>query len=134
MKFIMRPSARENIHHLATWLIAAVWLVNGVVCKIFNLVPRHEQIVGQILGEGVARPLTLSIGILEVGMACWVISGIRSRTCAIIQIVVVVVMNVLEFLLVPELLLWGKLNAVFALMFMTLVYFNEFVWNPKRSL
>jgi hypothetical protein len=128
----MQGYSRRNLHRLFNWLIAAVWLINGVICKILNLVPRHEQIVGQILGHGIARPLTLFIGVMEVGMAYWVISGIRSRMCVIVQIVVVGLMNLLEFFLVPELLLWGKWNAAFALVFMVFVYFNGYVCKPRH--
>jgi hypothetical protein len=31
---------------------------------------------------------------------------------------------------VPDLLLFGKLNIVFAAMFVTVIYFHEFKWNP----
>ena len=30
--------------------IALVWLGNGLVAKVLGLVPRHEEIVAQILG------------------------------------------------------------------------------------
>jgi inner membrane protein involved in colicin E2 resistance len=41
------------------------------------------------------------------------------------------VMNTLEFILVPDLLLWGKLNSFYALLFIGLVYYTEFVLNKK---
>lgn len=115
-----------RIHNLLNYLVAAVWVVNGLFCKIFDLVPRHQQMVARILGEAYSWPLTVAIGMAEVGMAVWILSGIRSRTNAIAQIVVVGSMNVLEFFLVPDLLLWGKGNIVFALLFCLIVYFNEF--------
>lgn len=60
-------------------------------------------------------------------MAVWILSGIRPRFNAIVQIVIVSAMNVLESLLAPDLLLWGRFNAFFAAMFVTIVYYNEFV-------
>lgn len=36
-------------------------------------------------------------------------------------------MNITEFILVPNLLLWGKMNIIFSLLFIGLVYFNEYV-------
>ena len=36
-------------------------------------------------------------------------------------------MNIWEFIIAPDLLLWGKLNSVFALLFIALIYFNEFI-------
>ena len=123
-------------YKIITFLIAAVWLVNGLVCKLLNAVPRHQQIVGRILGEDYARPLTVLIGLAEIGMAGWVLSRIRPRWSAVVQMSVVAVMNVLEFFLVPELLLWGRMNAVFALLFIGLVYYHEFVLTdplPRSS-
>ena len=42
-------------------IIALVWLANGLLAKVFNLVPPHTEIVGNILGEEYARPLTVLI-------------------------------------------------------------------------
>lgn len=42
-------------------------------------------------------------------------------------------MNFIEFLYAPDLLLWGKLNSVFAFLFLLVVYFNEFYLNKKKS-
>jgi hypothetical protein len=119
----MKP---KTLHLLLTILIAAVWLVNGLFCKVLNLVPRHQEIVARIMGEEYARPLTIMIGVSEIIMAVWIISGWYRRLNAIIQMVVIAVMNTLEFILVPDLLLWGRFNAVFAFLLITLIYFNEF--------
>lgn len=122
-----------GIHKGLTYFIAAVWIANGLLCKVLNLVPRHQQIVGSIFGEEFARPLILVIGIAEVGMAIWVLSGIRSRLNTLTQIAVVAAMNILEFVLVPNLLLWGRLNAVFALLFIIVVYYKEFVLHRQLT-
>ena len=116
---------------LLTWLIASVWLINGLFCKVLNLVPRHQEIVGSILGIEFAQPLTILIGISEICMAIWFLSGIKSRFNAIAQISIVGLMNILEFILVPDLLLWGRFNILFAIMFMGLVYYYEFVLSPQ---
>ncbi|MBL0072329.1 MAG: DoxX-like family protein [Bacteroidetes bacterium] len=112
-------------------LIAAVWLVNGLVCKVLNLVPRHEQIVGRILGSDYSRPLTLLIGSSEVVMAIWIMTKVKTKLNAIIQIAIVAAMNVLEFILVPDLLLWGRLNSIYAILFIGIIYFNEFILNQR---
>jgi hypothetical protein len=112
-----------------TLFISLVWLTNGLFCKVLNLVPRHEEIVARILGQEHSRTITVLIGISEIVMAVWILSRYKSRLNAILQIVIVGVMNVLEFILVPELLLWGKMNAVFAFIFILLVYCNEFIWT-----
>ena len=100
---------------------------------MLNLVPRHEQIVARILGDDYARPLTIIIGLSEIIMAVWILSGYKTKLNAIAQISVVATMNILEFILVPDLLLWGKLNLLFASIFILVVYFNEFYLNKKTT-
>ncbi|MDG1793740.1 MAG: DoxX-like family protein [Flavobacteriaceae bacterium] len=121
----------KSLNKILTLLISVVWLANGLFCKVLNLVPRQEQIVARILGEDYSRPLTFLIGLSEVLMAIWVLSKFKSKLNAITQILIVVTMNTLEFILVPDLLLWGRLNSLFALLFIGLVYYNEFVLNKK---
>ena len=115
-----------------TYCIATVWIANGLLCKVLNLVPRHEQIVARILGDDFSRPLTILIGLSEIIMAVWILSGYKTKLNAIAQILVVATMNTLEFILVPDLLLWGKLNSLFAFLFILVVYFNEFYLNRKQ--
>ena len=116
-------------HETTKWLnylIAMVWITNGLFCKVLNLVPRHQQIVEKILTPEHARFWTMLIGVAEVGMAMWILSGIFPRINAVTQIAVIGTMNFLEFVLAPDLLLWGRLNALFAGLFMLLVAFSEF--------
>ena len=110
--------------------IAGVWLVNGLCCKLLMLVPRHQQIVSRILGEAHAPALTRAIGLLELLMVVWVLSGIRPGLCALTQLAVVSVMVLLECLLVPDLLLFGRANAIPAGLFLAVVYLNAFVIAP----
>lgn len=124
--------AAKSTRKILTYLIALVWFVNGLFCKVLGFVPRHEQIVSRILGADYAVGLTKTIGIFEIALAVWVLSGIQSRMSARVQILLVVVMNVIEFVLAPDLLLWGKANAAFALAFVLLVYINEFMLNKKE--
>ncbi len=106
--------------------IAIVWLVNGLYCKILGGVPRHEEIVALILGPRYAFEFTKIIGFLEVLMCIWILSRFKSRTCAIIQIAVILLMNVIEFINAPQLLLFGKMNLFFAVLFSILIYITEF--------
>lgn len=124
-------TGRSN--RILTYFISLVWLTNGLLCKVLNLVPRHEQIVARILCAGYSRQLTVLIGLSEVAMTIWILSGLRRRLCSITQMVVVAAMNTLEFLLVPDLLLWGRLNSLFALLFILLIYYNEFQLNNNRT-
>jgi DoxX-like family len=114
-----------------TILISLVWLVNGLFCKILNLVPRHQKIVGQILGNFYELLLTRTIGILECLMFLWVILRIKSTFCAIFQILIILTMNCLEFTLVPDLLLFGRFNILVAIAFCYLIYWNEYILNKK---
>jgi len=72
------------------------------------------------------------IGISELVMVVWILSQWRSRLCAILQILVIGSMNIIEFFLASDLLLWGHFNIVFAFALMTLIYYNEFKLNPKK--
>ncbi|GAB2665451.1 hypothetical protein GCM10027036_18750 [Flavihumibacter cheonanensis] len=107
-------------------VIALVWLVNGLYCKVMNGVPRHEAIVAKVLQLQEARVLTLLIGLAEIGIAIWIFSRFKSRLAAIVQMLLVATMNLLEYLLARDLLLWGSWNSVFALLFIALIYFTEF--------
>ena len=116
-----------------TYSIAAVWIVNGLFSKVFGLTPRHGLIISRILGDQHYHLLTVIIGLAEVLMAIWILSRYKSRINAITQIIIVLAMNILEFFLTPDLLLWGKLNMVFALLFVSLVYYNEFILQKIKS-
>lgn len=116
-----------------TYSIAAVWIVNGLFSKVFGLTPRHGLIISRILGDQHYQLLTVIIGLAEVLMAIWILSRYKSRINAITQIIIVLAMNILEFFLTPDLLLWGKLNMVFALLFVSLVYYNEFILQKIKS-
>jgi hypothetical protein len=109
-----------------TYLIACVWLVNGLYCKILNFVPRHEEIVGRILSLDYARPLTIAIGFSEILMTIWILSKYQTKINAITQIIVIATMNIIEFFLVQDLLLWGKYNSLFAFFFIFIIYLYEF--------
>ncbi|MBL7800339.1 MAG: DoxX-like family protein [Chitinophagales bacterium] len=122
-----------KIYRVFNVLIACVWFANGLLCKVLHLVPRHEQIVARILGETYAHPLTVLIGCSEVVMGLWVLSGYKSKFNAIVQIVIVLSMNILEFCMAADLLLWGKLNAFFALLFALFVYCVAFYWKTQPS-
>jgi len=121
----------RNLYKILTFCIATVWILNGLFCKVFNLVPRHEQIVARILGNDYSRSLTILIGLSEVGMAIWILSGFKSRSNVITQIIVIATMNTLEFIVVPDLLLWEKLNSFYAILFILVVYYNHFYLNKK---
>ena len=113
------------------FLFAAVWLANGLFCKILNLVPRHRLIVQRITGAAQNILLTDIIALSEVLMAAWIIIGYRPRLNALTQMLIIALMNMLEFFLAPDLLLWGRFNALFAFLFIVLIGINEYVWKTR---
>ena len=119
-------------NQILTYFIATVWLINGLFCKVLNLVPRHEEIVGRVLGNLHSQILTILIGVSEIIMAIWILICFKSKFNAIAQIIIVAMMNILELILVPDLLLWGKFNILFAFLFITIVFFNEFYLKQKQ--
>ena len=125
----------KKTYKIINSFIAGVWLINVFFCKVLHLVPRHEEIVSRILDldKSLSSIITIFIGISEILMAIWVLSRIHSKLNAIVQILIVAIMNILEYLLVPDLLLWGRLNSLFAFLFIVLIFYNEFVLNKSVS-
>lgn len=124
---------KTQLYKILSIGIATVWLVNGLFFKILNLVPRHELIVARILGASYSRELILIIGSLEVLIAVWVLSGIKSRFCAIFQVVIIMTMNILEFILAPDILLFGRLNLAVAALFCIIILYNEFYLKKRED-
>lgn len=123
---MLLKTKKTLLHFLLTLGIAAVWLINGLICKLLNVVPRHQMIVSRILGADHASLLTKTIGLLEVLMAIWILSGIKHRLCASTQVILIAVMNTIEFFLAPDLLLFGHVNALVASLFILLILVNEY--------
>ncbi len=115
------------------YFISIVWLANGLFCKVLKLVPRHQEIVAKILSLNHyhSRIITIAIGISEIIMAIWILSRFKTKLNAILQIIIIVTMNAMEFFLAPDLLLWGKANSLFAFLFICLIYYNEFYLGKK---
>ena len=111
-----------------------VWLINGLFCKILNLVPRHQQVVSRILGRENGYVATKTIGILKVLMFVWILSKIRPRLIAVVQIIIIAFMNIIEFNYVPDLLLFGRTNFLIALFFIFFIFLNEFIIKPHSKI
>jgi hypothetical protein len=129
---------KQKFYQLLTFFIALVWLLNGLFCKVLHLVPRHQIIVQNILqvNENWANRLTILIGFSEIIMAIWIVSKIETRVNSITQMVLIAIMNSIEFIVAPNLLLWGRFNSLFALLLISIIYYNEFILrksiNNKR--
>ncbi|TRZ45093.1 DoxX-like family protein [Robertkochia solimangrovi] len=121
----------KYLYIILNLITAFVWLINGLFCKVLNLVPRHREIVNRIIGAEHAEIYTILIGFSEIIMAIWIFSGFRSKWNSVTQMIIVAIMNIIEFIMVPELLLWGRLNSFFAILFIALIYYKEFILSKR---
>ena len=48
--------------------------------------------------------------------------------------VIVGTMNIIEFILSPDLLLFGRMNIVFASVFIAVIYLNEFIFGKREAI
>jgi DoxX-like protein len=75
--------------------IAAVWLYEGLWCKLLGRTPSQVQVVSAVPRFGAfAGPFLKALGVFEVALAAWAISGIAPGTCAIAQTATLVLLNV----------------------------------------
>ena len=83
--------------------VALVWLYQGLWCKALGRCPGHQAIVEAVPGLSVrAASFALAgLGIVEVGLAVWVLSGWRPRMAAAAQTLLLAGMN-------GGGLLWGR--------------------------
>lgn len=81
------------------WLIrsalAGVWLYEGLWCKLLGGQPHEYKVVeavpyfGARIGAGILR----AIGIVEVALAVWIVSGAAPLLCAAGQTILLISMN-----------------------------------------
>jgi len=90
------------------------------------------MIIARIMGAEYSFAAAKIIGTLEILMSFWVLSRKYSRLNAIVQIVIVITMITIEVILVPDLLLFGRFNIAFILIFIALIYYTEFVLNTGK--
>jgi hypothetical protein len=109
---------------LITYGIALVWVMFAILGKLFPVTSTHQEIVARVFGESLSGPLIIFIGVGELCIAVWILSGIARRLCGWFQIIAVVTMNCIELAMASDILLWGRLNGLFALLFALVVYVN----------
>jgi hypothetical protein len=75
--------------------VAAVWLYEGLWCKIFGRAKLEAQVVASVPGIGPRFGLSLLklLGAVEIALAVWVMTGIYPGTCAIAETALLVVLN-----------------------------------------
>jgi DoxX-like family len=74
--------------------VAFVWLYEGLWCKILGRARLQLDVVTAVpvLGR-FGTPLLKTIGVVECGLAVWVMAGVAPGVCAIMQTALVVAMN-----------------------------------------
>jgi uncharacterized membrane protein YphA (DoxX/SURF4 family) len=79
--------ANQVVARTARLALASLWLHQGLWAKVLDRDPSHREIVGRMPGmkPSTARAATTAIGVLEICMAAWILSGRRPRTCAAAQ-------------------------------------------------
>ncbi len=81
------------------WLIrvavAAVWLYEGLWCKLLRGEPNQFRIVEAVpyVGPRAGLVFLKALGVVEVGLALWALSGIASLPCALAQTLLLVTLN-----------------------------------------
>ena len=79
--------------------VALVWLYEGLVCKLLRPMPSQQQIVRAVpLPRVLAHALLPAIGIAEVGLGLWALSGRLPFACALTQTVILIAMNTVGIL------------------------------------
>lgn len=75
--------------------IALVWLYQGLWCKLLGRSREQLSITSAapFIGPAASRAFLLVLGMVECGLACWVLSGKRMRQAAVVQTVLLITMN-----------------------------------------
>lgn len=75
--------------------VAAVWLYEGLWCKILGRVQLQAEVVAAVprLGPRFGSVFLKALGIVEVALAAWVMVGIAPGMCAITQTALLVMLN-----------------------------------------
>ena len=75
--------------------IALVWLYEGLWCKLLGRMPSQERVAEAVpfLGPAWAPRFLKALGLVECGLAFWVLSGWEPVWAAATQTALLVVMN-----------------------------------------
>ena len=75
--------------------VAAVWLYEGLWCKLLGRVQSQVQVVTAVprLGPRYGLLFLKGLGVVEVGLAAWVMTGIVPGLCAIVETALLILLN-----------------------------------------
>jgi hypothetical protein len=82
-------------HLLIRGAVAAVWLYEGVFCKLLGRGPGQLEVVEAVplFGPRRARHFLFLLGIVETALGIWVLSGWAAGLCVLAQTMLLVGMN-----------------------------------------
>ena len=86
------------------WLIrgavAAVWLYEGLWCKLLRGEPREFEVIKAVprYGPRFGVPFLMTLGAVEVVIALWVLTGVAPLLCASAQTILLVSLNANGFI------------------------------------
>jgi uncharacterized membrane protein YphA (DoxX/SURF4 family) len=79
---------------LIRFAIAAVWLYEGLWCKLLGRSQQNEVVESvPFFGERLADVFLKALGVVECGLALWVLSGWQPFLAALAQTVLLVTLN-----------------------------------------
>jgi len=75
--------------------VAAVWLYEGLWCKVLGRERRQLQVVEAVpyFGPRVGALFLKTLGVGEIALGAWVLSGIAPGVCALVQTLLLVALN-----------------------------------------
>jgi hypothetical protein len=82
-------------HWLIQAAVAAVWLYEGLWCKLLGGDPNQATVVEAVprLGPRIGAAFLKLLGVVEVLIAAWVMSGIAPVLCAAAQTALLLTLN-----------------------------------------
>lgn len=81
------------------WLVrvavAGVWVYEGLWCKLLGGDPNQLTIVMAVptYGPKVGKLFLMTLGVVELSLGLWALSGLRPFECAVAQTVLLVTLN-----------------------------------------
>lgn len=81
------------------WLVhiavAAVWLYEGLWCKLLSGEPRQKEVVAAVphAGPRLGKSFLKLLGLVEVFVATWVLSRVAPIACALVQTALLIALN-----------------------------------------
>lgn len=76
--------------------VAGVWLYEGLWCKLLGRTPSQVKVVTAVprFGARFGAYFLKALGVVEVGLAVWTVSGVAPVPCAIVQTALLIALNV----------------------------------------